>query len=200
MFFNTKFILASSSQSRYKILKNIGLNFKVKKPTCNEEVLKKMLYQKKTKPEKLSLELARLKSKNISKTQTKDFVVGADTVIVQSGQILSKAKNFKEAKKKLMLMSGRWHYIYSSVSIHLNSKEVWSYTLKTKVKMRKINTKEIKTYLLESGKKILKSVGCYQVELQGPNIIKNIKGDFFNVMGFPLFPFLNFLERKKNDH
>ena len=41
-----KFILASSSKSRYKILKNAGLNFTQKKPNCNEEDIKKPLIEK----------------------------------------------------------------------------------------------------------------------------------------------------------
>ena len=45
-------------------------------------------------------------------------------------------------------------------------------------------------------KNILSSVGCYQVERLGPQIIKSIKGDFFNVLGFPLFPFLTFLSKR----
>ena len=48
-----------------------------------------------------------------------------------------------------------------------------------------------------TGKQILNSVGCYQVELLGPTIIENIKGDFFNVMGFPLFPFLKFIQSQR---
>ena len=47
------------------------------------------------------------------------------------------------------------------------------------------------------GKQILLSVGCYQAERLGPQIIKSIKGDFFNVLGFPLFPFLNFLSKSQ---
>ena len=43
MFINKKFILASSSKSRYKILKKNNLNFFKKKPTCNEELIKKKL-------------------------------------------------------------------------------------------------------------------------------------------------------------
>ena len=39
MFINKKFILASSSKSRYKILKQNNLNFIIKKPTCNEELI-----------------------------------------------------------------------------------------------------------------------------------------------------------------
>ena len=48
----------------------------------------------------------------------------------------------------------------------------------------------------KTGKNILSSVGCYQVEKLGPQIIKSINGDFFNVLGFPLFPFLTFLSTR----
>ena len=65
--------------------------------------------------------------------------------------------------------------------------------------MRRLSDNEIDFYLLKTGKKILSSVGCYQLEELGPNIIEDIKGDFFNVMGFPLFPFLIFLKKHKKE-
>ena len=55
---------------------------------------------------------------------------------------------------------------------------------------------ETEAYLKKTGKNILSSVGCYQVEKLGPQIIKSINGDFFNVLGFPLFPFLTFLSKR----
>ena len=60
--------------------------------------------------------------------------------------------------------------------------------------MRRLKRKEINEYLKKADKTILLSVGCFQIEKEGPNIIENIRGDFFNVMGFPLFPFLKFLK------
>ena len=62
--------------------------------------------------------------------------------------------------------------------------------------MNTLNQKQIDIYLKKTGKNILSSVGCYQVERLGPQIIKSIKGDFFNVLGFPLFPFLIFLSKR----
>ena len=56
-----------------------------------------------------------------------------------------------------------------------------------------MTTKEIHSYLKLCENDVLESVGCYQIEKLGPRIIKRIDGDFFNVMGFPLFPFLDFL-------
>ena len=66
--------------------------------------------------------------------------------------------------------------------------------LKTK---RNINIKEIRAYLKMCGKQILNSVGCYQIEALGPLIIEETKGDFFNIMGLPLFKLLKHLSKLK---
>ncbi len=196
MFFNNnKFILASSSKSRYKILKSCGLLFVTQKPKCNEDKIKKKLISEKKTAKKISLELARLKAKSISKKNKKRLVVGSDTIIYYNKKTLNKAKSMLKAKKTIKMLSGNTHYIYSSASAYYNQKEVWNTTEKTLVKIRKLKDKEIDLYLKKSGKKILFSVGCYQIEALGPNIIEKTKGDFFNVMGFPLFPFLNFLKK-----
>ena len=61
--------------------------------------------------------------------------------------------------------------------------------------IRKLTKREIDSYLKLCGKNILHSVGCYQIEKEGANIVESINGDLFNVMGFPLFPFLLFLKK-----
>ena len=197
MFFNNSFILASSSSSRYKILKKNNLKFLKIKPNCNEDYLKNKLVKMGLSAKTISLELARLKSKSISKKKPNKLVVGCDTIIYSEGLIVNKAKNTQDAKIKIKKLSGKKHKIYSSVSVFLDSYEVWKKTQTTTVEIRSLSEKEINKYISICDKSILNSVGCYQIESLGPNIIKNIKGDFFNVMGFPLFPFLNFLKKHK---
>lgn len=195
MYTNKFFILVSNSKSRKLILRNAGLNFKTNKNTLNEDILKKKLLKQKKKPKTISLELAKNKAK---KTEAKNkIIIGSDTVIELNGKIVEKAKNTKEAKAKIKKMSGKKHFIFSSAVAYYNKKIIWKNTSKTTVYIRKLNSKEIDKYLRESGKSILESVGCYQIEKKGPTIIKKINGDFFNVMGFPLFPFLNFLKKFK---
>ena len=196
MFFNNNFILASTSKSRKKIFKNINIPIKTIRPNCNEGILRKQLLKKKYTPKKISLELARLKSKSISLTNKKHLVVGSDTVIEFEGKIINKAKNTNEARAKIKKLSNKKHIIYSSASVFYNNKEVWHTTQKTSVTIRNLQKSEIDYYLFRAGKEIFSSVGCYHLEGLGPNIIKKIEGDFFNVLGFPLFPFLIFLEKK----
>ena len=195
MIFNTEFVLASTSKSRYFILKNTGLSFSKHAPLCDENKLKKKLLIKKNTPKKISLELARSKAFSVSKKIKNKIVVGSDTVIFINQKILNKAKSLNEAKNKIKLMAGKKHSIYSSASVFYNKREIWNKTQKTTVKIRKLTEKEINIYLSSVGNKILSSVGCYQIEIGGANIIESIKGDYFNVMGFPLFPFLNFLKK-----
>ena len=198
MFFNKKFILASSSLSRFKILKNNKLYFSQVTPFCNEKRLKKKLILQKASHKKISLELARLKSKSVSKKIKDILVLGSDTIISFQGRVVSKAKNLEEAKKTILNFSGKKHIIYSSASVFLNNKEIWKATQKSIIKIRRLVEGDVDTYLKKTGTKILSSVGCYQAESLGPNLIENIEGDFFNVQGLPLFPFLLFLTKYKD--
>ena len=171
MIFNNNFVLASTSKSRYFILKNTGLSFSRHAPLCDENKLKKELLIKKTTPKKTSLELARLKAFSVSKKIKNKTIVGSDTVIFINKKILNKAKNLKEAKKTIKLMAGKKHSIYSSASVFYNKKEIWNKTQKTTVIIRRLTEKEIDIYLSNAGTKILSSVGCYQIEMGGANII-----------------------------
>ena len=134
---------------------------------------------------------------SFSKKNTKHLVVGSDTIILFNNKIINKARTIEEAKKKLQKLSGKKHQIISGASVCLNNKQIWSYQQTSTIHMNTLNQKQINTYLKKTGKNILSSVGCYQVEKLGPQIIKSINGDFFNVLGFPLFPFLTFLSKRQ---
>ena len=199
MFAHNKFILASSSLSRRKILKNSGFVFKQIKPNCNEEVIKKKLVTKKISPLNFAKRLSYEKAISISKKEkyTEHVVIGCDTIICLNNKIFDKAKNMNQAEKKITELSGRTHKIISGLTVCKNGRKIWDCSETTKVTIRKLNKSQIKTYLKMSGREILNSVGCYQIELLGTNIIENIKGDFFNVMGLPLFKFLKYIHSIK---
>jgi septum formation protein len=196
MLLNKQFILASNSTSRKMLLKNAGLSFSNEKPLCDEDYIKDQLLKKNINKKNLPKLLAEAKALSVSKKKTKHLVVGADTIILFNNKIINKAKTIEEAKKKLHKLSGKKHQIISSASVCFNNKQIWSYQQTSTIHMNILNQKQINTYLKKTGKNILSSVGCYQVEKLGPQIIKSINGDFFNVLGFPLFPFLTFLSKR----
>ena len=196
MLLNKQFILASNSSSRKKLLKNAGLNFFTEKPLCDEEYIKDQLLKTNINKKNLPKLLAEAKALSVSKKNAKYLVVGSDTIILFNNKIINKAKTTGEAKKKLQKLSGKKHQIISGVSVCLNNKQIWSYQQTSTIYMNTLSEKQINTYLKKTGKNILSSVGCYQVEKIGPQIIRSINGDFFNVLGFPLFPFLTFLSKR----
>ncbi len=192
---NKQFILASNSASRYKLLKNVGLNFIKKSPYCDEENIKKKLIRKSINKKRFPKILAKEKALSISQKNPQTLVVGSDTIILFKNKIINKARTIEEAKKKLQKLSGNKHQIISGVSVCYKNKQIWSSQQTSTIQIKKLNKNQINTYLNNTGKNILSSVGCYQVEKLGPHIIKSINGDFFNVLGFPLFPFLSFLSK-----
>jgi len=195
MFLNKKFILASNSASRYKVLKNVGLRFTKTTPFCDEDYIKKQLIKNYINKNNLPKLLAKEKALSVSTKKPNELVVGADTIIIFKNTIINKAKTLDEAKKKLQALSGNKHQIISGVSVCYKNKQVWSTQQISTIVIKKLNPKQINDYLKDTGEDILSSVGCYQAEKLGPQIIKSIKGDFFNVLGFPLFPFLSFLSK-----
>ena len=107
MLFNRKFILASSSKSRFFILKNNKLNFQQVSPVCDEELIKKKKIKEKVPPKKISLYLAIKKAASISKIHHNSLVIGSDTIIDLNNKIIEKAKNIEEAKKKTQQTLGK---------------------------------------------------------------------------------------------
>ena len=190
------FLLASKSSSRYRLLKNAGLTFQTATPSCDEDHIKAQLLKSKISIQNFAKHLAREKAMSVS-NKTNNLVVGSDTIIIFQNTLINKAKNLSQAKSKLKKLSGKKHKIISAVSVCHKEKQIWSAQQESTVTLRKLSTDQIDHYLKKTGKEILSSVGCYQAEKLGPQIIKSIKGDFFNVLGFPLFPFLSFLYNRE---
>ena len=191
-----KFLLASKSSSRYRLLKNAGLAFQTAIPNCDEDRIKSQLLKSKISIKNLAKHLAREKAISVG-NKTNNLVVGSDTIIIFQNTLINKAKNLSQAKSKLKKLSGKKHKIISAVSVCHKEKQIWSAQQESTITLRKLSTDQIDHYLKKTGKEILSSVGCYQAEKLGPQIIKSIKGDFFNVLGFPLFPFLSFLYNRE---
>ena len=120
MLINKEFILASSSKSRFKILKQNKLNFKQVEPKCDEEKIKKKLLKNNNKPTDVVKILAREKTISVSIKNPKEITVGCDTIILLNKKMIQKAKNLNEAQKKITEMSGKKHNIISAVSVYKN--------------------------------------------------------------------------------
>ena len=186
-----KIILGSSSSSRRKILNNSGVVFTTKKPPLNESIEKRKF---KGSKKELPIYLAEKKALSIN-SKKQDLVIGADQILLFKGRVYDKPKSLAEAKKHLLEFSGKTHHLISGTVIARNKTIIWRHLSLAKMKMHQLTKKTVDDYLALSGKKILKSVGAYNIEGYGVKLFNKIDGDYYSIVGLPIIPLLNKIKK-----
>ena len=192
-----KVILASNSKVRKNILENNGVECKVFPSNVDEEPVKKSLIKNKANPELISKNLAELKANKISLKFKNEIVIGADSVIDLSGELVSKPKNRDEALKILKKLNGKTHYLISSVCISKNGSMIWNYTDRAALTMKDMNEQQLKEYLSKVTDDALYAYNVYQIEGEGKSLFSNIDGDKDTIMGLPVKKIKDYLENYK---
>lgn len=126
----------------------------------------------------------------------KEFVVGADTVVVIDGKILGKPKDEMDAENMLKSLSGKSHKVitaYTLINIEKNIKITNS--VESTVYFKQISDEELKWYI-KSGEPMDKA-GAYGIQGLGSIFVDKIDGDFFTIMGFPINNFIKTLNELK---
>ncbi|OXT09298.1 septum formation inhibitor Maf [Thermoanaerobacterium thermosaccharolyticum] len=174
-----KIVLASNSPRRREILSNIGLDFDVIPSNIAEET-------KEEEPENIVMDLSRKKALCVAEKLDDDsIVIGADTVVVIDGEILGKPKDKGEAFSMLRKLSGRWHKVYTGVSVvSLRNRKFINDYESTDVYIKNLSNDMILNYI-EKGE-CLDKAGSYAIQGYGSLIVERINGDYFNVVGLPI--------------
>lgn len=190
----SQIILASGSPRRKELLEQIGIEFEVC-PAKGEEVITSSI------PEEVVMELSKQKAeevgamvlayneKNEQLTTPQDIlVIGADTVVAYDGKILGKPKDEEDAKTTLRMLSGKTHSVYTGVACVLIDKSGRTgehvFYEKTDVTMYPMTEEEIERYVA-SGEPMDKA-GSYAIQGKCAIHIKEIQGDYHNVVGLPV--------------
>ena len=187
-------ILASKSKVRKDILENNNIYCEVKPSNVDEDRIKESLIKENASPEIISKNLAELKANKISSKIKERIVLGADSVIDLSGEVISKPTDRKEAIEILRRLNGREHYLISSVCISKNGAMIWNYTEKAKLKMKNFSEKELEEYLSKISDEALYAYNVYQIEGEGRNLFSEINGDEDTIMGLPVKKIKQYLE------
>ena len=179
-------ILASKSKVRKDILENNNIYCDVKPSNVDEDSVKESLISENASPETISKNLAELKANKISSKIEERIVLGADSVIDLSGELISKPTDRKEAMKILKKLNGREHYLISSVCISKNGSMIWNHTDRAKLKMKNFSEKQLSEYLSKISDEALYAYNVYQIEGEGRNLFSEINGDEDTIMGLPV--------------
>jgi len=192
-----KIILASKSKVRKKILDDQDILNEVKPSNVDEDVVKLSLLKEKASPEIISKNLAELKANKISEKYSDNLVLGADSVIDLSGELISKPNNREEALEILRKLNGRSHNLISSVCISKNGSMVWNHTDKARLTMKNLSEEELKNYLAKISDEALYAYNVYQIEGEGRNLFSSIDGNENTIMGLPVEKIKKYLNNYK---
>lgn len=183
-----KYILASTSPRRQFLLKQAGINFKVISPDYDENILnKKFSY-------KLIENIAENKGKSaLEKIKEPAIVISADTVVIYENIVLGKPKDFNEAFQMLSLLNGKKHHVVTGVCVinnETNEKIIKSDT--SEVIFNQLTEEELKDYI--ENYKPYDKAGSYGIQELPSNFVKEIKGEFDNIVGLPTKMLIKMIE------
>jgi septum formation protein len=196
-----RIILASGSPRRKEIMNQMGIPFQV--VTGNvEEVSEEKI------PSDLVQALATLKTQEAAGLlagkavrNEEQLIIGADTMVFYKEHALGKPKDEEDAARMLAMLSDEIHEVYTGVSILIKDKtgkeEELSFAVCTRVSVYPLSREQIMEYIA-TGEPMDKA-GAYAIQGIFGLYIKEIVGDYYNVVGFPIAHIYQALLRKGID-
>ena len=178
-----RYILASKSPRRQELLARTGLTFEVI-PSDMDEIITKEV------PSDVVMELAQQKAKYVfdSLNDIDDVtVIGSDTIVVYRDEILGKPVDKQDAYDMLSMLADRTHQVYTGVSLIISKNGIISektFYEKTYVTFYPVYKEDLRRYV-ESGDPLDKA-GSYGIQGDFSIHIKEIHGDYNNVVGLPI--------------
>ena len=177
-----KLILASQSPRRAEILTTVGWEFEAIAANIDETRF----------PSEDALtyvtRLAQTKAETVAKQITSGgLVLGADTVVVIDEEILGQPRNDDDARRMLSLLSGKWHQVVTGIALVRKgdvSSQIRVDQETTRVLFAELSLEQIDWYI-STGEPQGKA-GAYAIQGKGALLIKEIQGDYFNVVGLPI--------------
>lgn len=169
-------VLGSQSPRRKELLELAGYEFSVRPSEAAEHIKEGM------SPEEAVIHLSKVKAEAVLITD-EEVLLTSDTVVAQGGEILGKPQGIGEAKSYLKKLSGGSHEVYTGVCIR-TSEKTQTFFVSTEVTFFPLSDEEIDAYI-ETGE-VWDKAGAYGIQGRGALFVKEIKGDYYSVVGLPI--------------
>lgn len=187
--------LASASPSRLAILTSAGINTDAVPANVDETSAKVQMRREKVAIRDQAMRLAELKAQKVSLSRP-GLVLGADQMLNLDEEAFDKPISLERAAKQLEKMSDKTHVLETAAVIYEDGAPVWRFLARPKLTMRRLTPDYIDAYLEAVGTDALKTVGGYQLEGLGGQLFSHVEGDYFSILGLPLFPVLDYLRTR----
>ena len=178
-------ILASSSRWRRELLESAGLVVEGIDHTVDERAAGDL------PPVELATTLALAKARSVSAMHPDALVIGADQVVHLDGRRFDKPSSAGEQMEHLKGLRGATHQLVTGVAL-VGPKIERVFHETTKVRFRRdVTDDEIAAYVATGEGR--GSAGGYEIERRGAQLIAEVQGSWFNVVGLPLLPLITAL-------
>ena len=172
--------LASASPRRSQLLEALGLSFSVQPSPAIEPAPTR---EDGRNPGVFVERLARLKAGALD-VESDGLIIAADTVVVIDGEVLGKPTDAADARAMLGRLRGRTHHVYSGVCVQSGERALSAHEV-TAVTFGEFSDAFIAAYV-QTGEPMDKA-GSYGAQGRGALLVRRIEGDYWNVVGLPLF-------------
>jgi septum formation protein len=186
-------VLASASPRRLALLERVGLSPDLLCPTDIDETPERF-----ETPRHLSIRLAEAKARAavslplVQNLGSNTYILAADTVVGLGRRTLPKTETEDEVKAALSLLSGRSHWVYSTVCVIAPNGSLSKRCVETKVRFKRLSRQEMDTYIT-SGEWRGKA-GGYAIQGRAEAFVRQIYGSHAGVVGLPLYETVHLLE------
>lgn len=186
-------VLASTSPRRQELMENIGLVFDIFAPDFDENILNKSFSYE------LIENIAEKKGESVAiKCNFPALVISADTVVIYNNIVLGKPKDFDDAFKMLKSLNGQTHKVVTSVCIidtEKNKKIIKSET--SEVTFNQLTDEDLKNYIYDF--QPYDKAGSYGIQELPEKFVREIKGEYDNIVGFPIKTVIKLMAEISND-
>ncbi len=173
--------LASSSPRRRDLLRQLEVSFRILDPEVDESI------RCDETPDALVRRLAALKAetgRGLLADGGTDLVLGADTIVVQNGEVLGKPRDASHACELLMRLSGCCHRVLSAVAL-ASADGTGMRLSETRVCFREMTRQECEAYAATG--EPLDKAGGYAIQGRAAAFVSDLQGSYSGVVGLPLY-------------
>ena len=176
-----RLILASGSPRRKELFGLLGIPYRII-AAAGEEQMGSL------SPWETVEQLSAQKAYEVGREYPGCWTVGADTVVALNEEIFGKPADEQDAFRMLQLLQGRTHQVYTGVTLlridPKGDERRHTFYEKTDVSVYPMTEKEIQDYI-RTGEPMDKA-GAYGIQGGFCLYVKEIRGDYQNVVGLPV--------------